>query len=265
MIAPPIPADDARRLAELHALDPLDTPPEERFDRITRLLTLVLKVPMAFVTLVDADRQWFKSSCGLGIPGTPRSVSCCGHVILPDEALVVPDAAEDERFRDNPLVIGEPHIRFYAGQPLHGPGGQEVGTLCIADRRPRTPSGEELAVLGEMARLVERELGLVEVASLQRDLIDHQQRLLHELTQVAHPASRATGLSRTASQRCMVARQDHLGPCDRRSTSTTGFGTGEGQLLQVKQTRKCVDLSLGGGRVLLKMGKHPRPNPVKCR
>ena len=132
MIAAPIPNDDTERLAALHALDLLDTPPEERFDRITRLLTLVMRVPMAFLSLVDADRQWFKASCGLSTPQTPRAVSFCGHAILSDEAMVVPDAVEDERFRDNPLVTGEPHIRFYAGQPLHGPGGHKVGTLCIA-------------------------------------------------------------------------------------------------------------------------------------
>lgn len=183
MIAAPIPADDAARLAELHALNLLDTPPEERFDRITRLLTLTLRVPMAFLTLVDTDRQWFKASCGLGLVSTPRAVSFCGHAILADEAMVVPDAAEDGRFRDSPLVLGPPHIRFYAGQPLHGPGGQRVGSLCIADRRPRTPTAEDLAVLAELAGVVERELGLMEVAHLQRDLIAGQRLRLRELAQ----------------------------------------------------------------------------------
>ena len=99
MIAAPIPAYDTERLAALHSLGLLDTPQEERFDRITRLLTLVMRVPMAFLSLVDADRQWFKSSCGLSTPETPRAVSFCGHAILSDEAMVVPDATEDERFR----------------------------------------------------------------------------------------------------------------------------------------------------------------------
>ncbi len=185
MIAAPIPRDDSERLAELHALDLLDTPPEERFDRITRLLTLVMRVPMAFLSLVDADRQWFKSSCGLSTPQTPRAVSFCGHAILSDEAMVVPDATEDERFRDNPLVTGRPHIRFYAGHPLHGPGGHKVGTLCIADRRPRSLRGDELEALGEIARIVERELGLVEAVHLQRELIASQRLLLHELSQAS--------------------------------------------------------------------------------
>src|SRR3954453_17585749 len=182
MIAAPIPVDDAERLEALHALDLLDTPPEERFDRITRVLTLVLRVPMAYISLVDSDRQWFKSSCGLDTIQTPRAVSFCGHAILSDQPMVVADAAEDERFRDNPLVTGEPHIRFYAGQPLTGPGGHKVGTLCIADRRPRTLREAEVKMLLEPARLVERELSLVEMAHLQRDLIDTQRRLMRELS-----------------------------------------------------------------------------------
>src|SRR4051794_1686400 len=185
MIAAPIPEDDVGRLAALHALDLLDTPPEERFDRITRLLTLVMRVPMAFLSLVDADRQWFKSACGLSMPQTPRAVSFCGHAILSDGAMVVPDAAEDERFRDNPLVTGQPHIRFYAGHPLNGPGGHKIGTLCIADERPRTLQGDELEALGEIARIVERELGLVEVVHLQGELLASQRLLLHQLTQAS--------------------------------------------------------------------------------
>jgi phosphoserine phosphatase RsbU/P len=185
MIAAPIPEEEAARLEALHALELLDTPPEERFDRITRLLTLVLKVPMAYISLVDADRQWFKSSCGLNTTETPRAVSFCGHAIVSDEPMVIPDAAEDERFRDNPLVTGDPHIRFYAGYPLTGPGGHKVGTLCIADRRPRTLRAGELEALGEMARVVEREMGLVEVVHLQRDLIASQRHLMHELSQAA--------------------------------------------------------------------------------
>jgi phosphoserine phosphatase RsbU/P len=187
MIAAPIPVDDAERLEALHALNLLDTPPEERFDRITRVLTLVLRVPMAYISLVDSDRQWFKSSCGLDpkTTETPRAVSFCGHAILSDELMVVPDAAQDVRFRDNPLVTGDPHIRFYAGYPLTGPGRQKVGTLCIADHRPRSLVESELGALREMAGIVERELGLVEAVHLQGDLIASQQRLLRELTQAA--------------------------------------------------------------------------------
>jgi sigma-B regulation protein RsbU (phosphoserine phosphatase) len=186
MIPAPIPVDDAERLAALQELNLLDTAPEERFDRITRLLALVLQVPMAYISLVDAERQWFKSSCGLNETQTPRAVSFCGHTILSEEPMIVPDAAEDDRFRDNPLVVGDPKIRFYAGHPLSGPGGHRIGTLCVADRLPRTLRPSEIEALRAMAGLVERELGLVEVAHLQRDLIASQRHLAFELSQAAH-------------------------------------------------------------------------------
>lgn len=185
MIAAPIPVDDAQRLEALHSLGLLDTAPEERFDRITRVLSLAMNVPMAYISLVDSDRQWFKSSCGLTHTETARDVSFCGHAILADDPLVVPDASDDRRFCDNPLVTGDPFIRFYAGYPIAGPGGQRVGTLCIADRRPRTMPPAQLEMLREMARLVERELGLTEVVHLQRDLIASQNQLMSELSQAA--------------------------------------------------------------------------------
>jgi sigma-B regulation protein RsbU (phosphoserine phosphatase) len=185
MICAPIPVDDAERLAALEDLHLLDTAPEERFDRITRLLTLILHVPMAYIALVDRDRQWFKSSCGLNATQTSRAISFCGHTILTDEPMIVSDAAEDERFRDNPIVLEDPQIRFYAGYPLAGPGGHKVGTLCVADRRPRTLQASEVETLREMARIVERELSLVEVAHLQRALIASQSHLTYELSQAA--------------------------------------------------------------------------------
>ncbi len=177
VIPAPIPADETERLADLRSLRILDTRPEERFDRITRLLSRVFRVPMAFVSLVDSDRQWFKSSCGLNVLQTPRAVSFCGHAILSDEMMVVNDALEDERFRDNPIVLGEPGIRFYAGEPLVGPGGHRIGSLCIADRVPRQLDEDQRQALREVARLVERELELVEVVSVQRELITAKAQL----------------------------------------------------------------------------------------
>jgi len=118
MQQPAIPDNETQRLAALHALDVLDTPPEERFDRITRIAARLMDVPICLVTLVDANRQWFKSCIGLDASETPRDISFCGHAILAPEALVIPDAAADPRFADNPLVAGEPRIRFYAGEPL---------------------------------------------------------------------------------------------------------------------------------------------------
>jgi GAF domain-containing protein len=112
-----LPPNEAQRIAALRALPILDTPREERFDRITRLAQRLFDVPIALITLVDANRQWFKSCMGIGVDQTPRSVSFCAHAILRDDALVIEDAQIDPRFADNPLVTDEPHIRFYAGQP----------------------------------------------------------------------------------------------------------------------------------------------------
>src|SRR5262249_48335638 len=129
--------------------------------------------------------QWFKSSCGLDVTQTSRTISFCGHTILSDEPMIVPDAAEDDRFRDSPIVVDYPNIRFYAGYPLAGPGGHKVGTLCVARRRPRSLRASQVETLREMARIVEREMSLVEVARLQRDLLASQSRLTYELSQAA--------------------------------------------------------------------------------
>jgi len=156
----PIPDDEAMRLAELQGLGLLDTPAEERFDRITRIAQRAFGTKMALVSLVDADRQWFKSAQGLEVPETSRAISFCGHALLSDEALLVCDATQDERFRNNPLVTGNPDIRLYAGQPIHGPTGQRIGTLCVLDTSPRQMAPSELAILKDLAVLVENELRL---------------------------------------------------------------------------------------------------------
>jgi diguanylate cyclase (GGDEF)-like protein len=163
--APPIPIDETRRLQALTTLCILDTLPEERFDRITRLAARALGVPIALVSLVDRDRQWFKSKQGLEACETSRHASFCGHAILEEGALIIEDALLDGRFADNPLVRSEPHIRFYAGHPIHGPDGSRVGTLCVIDRRPRTFLDEDKAVLADLAGMVDRELALIENAT----------------------------------------------------------------------------------------------------
>ena len=160
MLEPPIPPDEAERLAALKALGLLDTPKDARFERIARTAALLLRVPIATITLVDAERQWFKSRFGLFTAETPRRVSFCGHAILQDEVMVVEDASQDERFADKPLVTGSPHIRFYAGRPLHAPGGERIGTLCLIDREPRRLGDTELVTLDDLAHWAEMEIGL---------------------------------------------------------------------------------------------------------
>jgi diguanylate cyclase (GGDEF)-like protein len=166
MQKPAIPDDEPARLRALRALDVLDTPAEERFDRLTRLAKRLFGVPIALVSLVDENRQWFKSRQGLKACETPRDVSFCGHTILGDDIFLVADAAADPRFRDNPLVTGEPHIRFYAGCPLATPDGHKIGTLCIIDRQSRELDDEDLTVLRDLARMAEQELAAVRLATM---------------------------------------------------------------------------------------------------
>jgi GAF domain-containing protein len=158
MQAAPIPADDASRLAALYALLILDTPPEERFDKIAAFAAAEFDVPIVLVTLVDTGRQWFKARIGLPVCETGRDISFCGHAILQPEIMVVPDAREDARFADNPLVTGAPFIRFYAGAPLQLPSGERLGTLCLIDRVPRTLDALELGILSTLRDLVVLEL-----------------------------------------------------------------------------------------------------------
>jgi diguanylate cyclase (GGDEF)-like protein/PAS domain S-box-containing protein len=157
-----LPPDELERLGLLKSLELLDSPAEPEFDRITRLLSRVLNVPIALVSLVDDTRQWFKSRVGLDATETPRSQSFCAHAILKTEAFIIPDAALDDRFRDNPLVTGAPHIGFYAGVPIRPVGGLALGTLCAIDHRPRTLSSAELESLLDLADLVAREVQLRE-------------------------------------------------------------------------------------------------------
>ncbi len=156
---PPLPDDEAERVAALRRLGILDTPPEERFDRHTRIASALFRVPIALVSLVDADRQWFKSCFGTDVCESSRETSFCAHAIAGNaNILVVPDALQDERFRDNPMVSEGPRIRFYAGSVLHSPEGKRIGTLCILDVRPRNLSDDERRLLADVAAAVEAEL-----------------------------------------------------------------------------------------------------------
>ncbi|MDA0709307.1 MAG: response regulator [bacterium] len=166
----PIPENEPERLKSLHDLGVLDTSPEERFDRITRIATRVFDVPIALVSLVDSNRQWFKSCQGLDVSETPRDISFCGHAIHFDDSLIVGNALLDDRFADNPLVVGGPQIRFYAGQPLKAKNGHRVGTLCIIDTKPHTLTEEDIKNLADLAAVVESELNLVELIELHKEV-----------------------------------------------------------------------------------------------
>ena len=156
----PIPENEARRLERLDLYRILDTPPEDAFDRITRIVAETIGVPIALVSLIDRDRQWFKSKYGLDAPETPRQIAFCAHAILGDETFVVEDASKDTRFSDNPLVVSDPSIRFYAGAPLKTSEGLNLGTLCAIDRRPRQLSASHRQLLEDLAHLVVDEMEL---------------------------------------------------------------------------------------------------------
>lgn len=161
----PIPSNEPERLATLQSTDLLDSIPEERFDRITRLAKAMFKVPVSLVSLVDEDRQWFKSNQGLpGATETPRDHAFCAHAILQDDIMVIPDALQDERFADNPLVEGSPNVRFYAGCPIKvascegGNNKMSIGTLCLIDSKPRDLSEDERRALKDFGTMIEQEI-----------------------------------------------------------------------------------------------------------
>lgn len=158
MLPAPIPIDEAVRLRSLYDLMLLDTPPEERFDRVVRFAAEQLDMPVAMVSLIDGHRQWVKSHVGVDLTETRRDLSFCGHAIMTPGLFVIEDATLDPRFADNPVVLGGPQVRFYAGAPLSAPDGQRIGTLCIMDTVPRKFGSLELSILDALRGLVNESL-----------------------------------------------------------------------------------------------------------
>lgn len=189
MLAAPYAPDESLRLSALHHLDILDTPADHYLDTLTRLARELFNADAASITLIDQERQWFKARAGHLTCETPRSTSFCGHTILLSEAFQVPDTTCDERFADNPMVIGPPYLRFYAGYPIHAANGQAVGALCITDIKPRHLDETEIRRLKELAVLAE---GYIQLRSLSehthtlREAIGREQRkaMLDPLTQL---------------------------------------------------------------------------------
>lgn len=154
----PIPTNEAERQRAVDALGIVDTPHEERFDALTREAIKVLRVPISTITIIDKDREWFKSCQGLDAEEGPRAISFCGHAMLARDVFIVEDTLKDERFKDNPMVVGKPFIRFYAAASLLSEDGHHVGVFCVKDTKPRTLTLEEIDILMDFAKRAEEEL-----------------------------------------------------------------------------------------------------------
>ena len=179
--APPLPLDpvhEAERQEELRSLNLLDTEPEYRFDRITRLASEFFRVPTAYIAFIDDKRQWFKSRIGFCHTETTRDISFCQYTIHRDEPLIIPDARIHPIGRTHPLVLGEPFVRFYAGVPLAGPRGKKIGTFCLVDMQPREFGTDDVTSLVAFASLVEREINLGEIIETQNELLETRQELI---------------------------------------------------------------------------------------
>ena len=189
---------EANRIAALDRYAILDTEPEEAFDALVVLAAYVCKTPMAMLSLVDDHRQWFKSKVGVQIRETPRESSICAHAIQQSELFIVPDTQEDERFRESPLVVNEPHIRFYAGAPLINEEGFALGTLCVVDRQPRVLDEEQKEALSALRKLAVGQMELRLNLQLLKDALNDRTRTEHareqELRRVEEKLIRVMGL-----------------------------------------------------------------------
>ncbi len=253
MPAATLPANEAQRLRVLASFAVLDTPPEDSLDTLTQLAARLLDMPIALVSLVDADRQWFKSRYGISVSETARDISFCGHVVEDGEPLLVSDALEDSRFADNPLVLSGPQIRFYCGYPLLTLQGVTLGTLCVIDRRPRTLEPAQREVLELLAKLVVSQLEYhrdrLELCAQQRKLeahADDSARVELELRALTEAAQRAS-----QAKTAFLANMSH----EIRTPMNAIMGMGElllGTELSPKQ-RKYVESVRSAGSNLLEL------------
>ena len=195
------PANEGGRVASLEKYAILDTDPEQSFDDLTLLASFICKTPIALISLVDEDRQWFKSRVGMDAKETSRDIAFCSTAILQSDVFVVPDALKDDRFRDSPLVVSDPHIRFYAGAPLINEDGYALGTLCVVDRAPRELAPDQKEALKALSRLVlaqlefRRNLFLLKETLTDRTREEHERQ--RELVHVQETLMRVMGLRKS--------------------------------------------------------------------
>ena len=226
------------RLEALRSYKILDTEPEKAFDDLVLLASQICEAPVALISLVDENRQWFKSRVGISVAETSRKVSFCAHAIQRHEVMEVPDALEDERFRDNPLVVGEPHIRFYTGAPLITAEGHGLGTLCVVDYRPRRLSSDQKEALQALQRQAVAQLELrrnlreLEAALAERDRAERgRERLIEDLRTALANVKKLAGLI-PASSSCLL---DVTVPADLRQVPTIRDG-----VMQIVRDKHCA-------------------------
>jgi len=180
MGAPIMSTNDAARVGALQKYAILDSEPEQAFDDLTLLASYVCKTPIALISLIDGNRQWFKSKVGISATETSRDIAFCSTAIQQPDVFVVPDALQDERFRTNPLVVSEPNIRFYAGAPLVNEDGYALGTLCVLDRAPRNLAADQEAALKALSRLVLMQMEFRRNLILLKEALNDRTREEHE-------------------------------------------------------------------------------------
>lgn len=221
----PIPKDEPERLVDLRRFEILDTLPEEEFDNIAHLAAQICQTPIAVISLVDADRQWFKSRVGLSFSETSRDIAFCAHAILQHDLFIVPDASKDRRFADNPLVCAEPKLRFYAGAPLVSADDHALGTLCVMDKVPRELTDGQKEALRVLSRAVMSQLELrrrVRELEGRLEAIDDRARVLRKSAKGARNDTRARceflakaahDVRSTAREIAAVVTRASRGPC----------------------------------------------------
>ena len=226
---------ETERLEALHRYRILDTNPEQAFDDLTLLASYVCETPIALITLVDADRQWFKSRVGITETETSRSISFCSHAIQQPGLYIVADATSDEQFKENPFVTGEPGIRFYAGAPLVTPEGQALGTLCVLDRVPRTLTPAQVDALEALRRQVQAQLELrVNLIELERALARRDQAEREERALITHLQASVEGLNKLGAllPYCSVCELNLVIPADPKAIPAITDGVN--QILKAK-------------------------------
>lgn len=198
-MAAPTPSTEAARVAALDRYAILDSEPEQSFDDLVILAAHICQVPMAMLSLVDDHRQWFKSKFGVQVRETPKEASICAQAIQQNDLFIVPDTLQDSRFRNNPLVTGEPHIRFYAGAPLVNDDGYALGTLCVLDREPRELDAAQREAINALGRLALRQMELRMNLQLLKDALNDRTREEHarelELKRLEEKLVRVLGLN----------------------------------------------------------------------